>query len=115
MRRVKEGGGMCLHFKISLVISKVLTIFQELQNLLDNAKNGVIYFSLGSNVQSVNMPDRLRVVLNEAFAELPYTILWKYEAEDLPGKPPNVIIKKWLPQQDVLGKLVSFYKKEKTK
>ncbi|XP_018572801.1 UDP-glucuronosyltransferase 2B7 [Anoplophora glabripennis] len=76
---------------------------KDLQTILDNAKNGVIFFSLGSNVQSVNMPDRLRIVLNEAFSELPYTILWKYESVDLPGKPSNVIIKKWLPQQDVLA------------
>ncbi|KAJ8925490.1 hypothetical protein NQ315_009328 [Exocentrus adspersus] len=76
---------------------------RDLQKILDDAKEGVIYFSLGSNVQSVNMPDRLRSVLIEAFSELPYKILWKYESEDLPGKPPNVVIRKWLPQQDVLA------------
>ncbi|KAJ8970379.1 hypothetical protein NQ314_001291 [Rhamnusium bicolor] len=78
----------------------------DLQNILDDAKEGVIYFSLGSNVKSINMPERIRNVLIEAFNELPYTILWKWESDDLPDKPKNVIIKKWLPQQDVLGKLI---------
>lgn len=38
-----------------------------------------------------------------AFAELPYKILWKFEAEEMEGKPDNVKISKWLPQQDLLG------------
>lgn len=42
-------------------------------------------------------------VLTETFTELPYTILWKFEEEDLPGKPENVIMSKWFPQQDVLS------------
>lgn len=37
------------------------------------------------------------------FSELPYKILWKFEAEEMEGKPDNVKISKWLPQQDVLG------------
>lgn len=39
----------------------------------------------------------------DVFARLPYKILWKYEVEELPNKPSNVEIRKWLPQQDVLG------------
>ncbi|CAH0550303.1 unnamed protein product [Brassicogethes aeneus] len=84
-------------------LKPVQPLNQELQSILDNAKNGVIYFSLGSNVQSIYMPERFRRILIETFAELPYTILWKWESEDLPNKPKNVIIKKWLPQQDILA------------
>ncbi|KAJ8980328.1 hypothetical protein NQ317_008036 [Molorchus minor] len=51
---------------------------EDLQTMLDNATEGVIYFSLGSNVKSVNMAERLRNVLIETFAELPYTVLWKW-------------------------------------
>lgn len=40
----------------------------------------------------------------DAFAELPYDVLWKFENDSLPNLPKNVFIKKWLPQQDVLGK-----------
>lgn len=39
----------------------------------------------------------------ETFKQLPHTILWKYEADTLPGLPKNVIIRKAFPQNDILG------------
>ena len=77
--------------------------FQNLQKFLDDAKEGVIYFSLGSNMKSKNIPEATRRVISETFAELPYKILWKFEDDSLEGKPDNVMIMKWVPQQDVLG------------
>ncbi|KAK5639992.1 hypothetical protein RI129_010803 [Pyrocoelia pectoralis] len=74
----------------------------ELKKLLDDAKDGFVYFSLGSNIKSKDIPEELRMKILETFAELPYTVLWKFEAENLPNKPNNVFISKWLPQQDVL-------------
>lgn len=44
-----------------------------------------------------------RQFIKEAFAELPYKILWKFEEEQLEDMPHNVLIKKWLPQQDLLA------------
>ncbi|KAL1512717.1 hypothetical protein ABEB36_002260 [Hypothenemus hampei] len=76
---------------------------EDIKQEVESSKNGVIYFSLGSNVKSINIPQRVRNLLMEAFSELPYKILWKFENEELPGKPANVIIRKWLPQQDVLA------------
>lgn len=38
----------------------------------------------------------------KTFAKLPYKVLWKFEDDQLEGKPENVEINKWLPQQDVL-------------
>ncbi|XP_060535997.1 UDP-glycosyltransferase UGT5-like [Cylas formicarius] len=76
---------------------------QDIQDEIESAKNGVVYFSLGSNVKSVNIPQRVRDLLMNTFAELPYKIIWKFEGEELPGKPENVVIRKWLPQQDILA------------
>lgn len=42
----------------------------------------------------------------ETLSALPYKVLWKFEA-DLPEKPLNVKISKWIPQQDVLSKFVT--------
>ncbi|XP_046993668.1 UDP-glucosyltransferase 2-like isoform X2 [Schistocerca americana] len=76
---------------------------QDIQRFLDGAKQGAIYFSLGSNVKSSSLPgDTLRVLL-EAFSQLPQRVLWKFEDDSLPGKPANVMVAKWLPQQDVLA------------
>ncbi|KAL0275736.1 UNVERIFIED_CONTAM: hypothetical protein PYX00_003507 [Menopon gallinae] len=75
---------------------------QDLQRFLDSAKEGVIYFSLGSNVKSEAIPESKRRVFIEAFKQLKQKVLWKWEADVLPGKPDNVKIGKWLPQTDIL-------------
>lgn len=76
---------------------------QDLQQFLDSAKDGVVYFSLGSNVRSEAMPEAKRRVFIEAFKQIKQKVLWKWESDVLPGKPDNVKIGKWLPQTDILG------------
>lgn len=73
-----------------------------MKTFLDNATQGVIYFSLGSNVKSIYLPEDKKNVLIRTFSKLPYKVLWKFEDNQLEGKPENVKINKWLPQQDVL-------------
>ncbi|KAJ3641656.1 hypothetical protein Zmor_028146 [Zophobas morio] len=76
---------------------------QDLQQILDGATEGVIYFSLGSNVKSVNLEKKLRNTIRQALSELPYKVLWKWECDYLPGKPKNVVTRRWFPQQDLLA------------
>ncbi|XP_069686783.1 UDP-glycosyltransferase UGT5-like [Periplaneta americana] len=77
---------------------------QDLQEFLDGASEGVIYFSLGSNVKSEKMSSEKRQIFLDAFSELLYLrVLWKWEGDELPGQPRNVKVAKWLPQQDVLS------------
>lgn len=75
----------------------------DLQDLLDNHPHGIIYFSMGSNLKSKDMPEKLRNVLLKAFSNRKEIILWKWESENLPGKPDNVIIRKWFPQTSILA------------
>lgn len=71
---------------------------------MDSATNGFIYFSLGSNVKSKELKkDSLNSII-EAFGEMPYKVLWKFEDENLPGKPENVKLVKWANQQAILGR-----------
>lgn len=63
---------------------------------------GVIYFSLGSVTSGNSMPVEYRDAFLEAFRRLPHRVIWKYEGE-LEGVSDNVIIRKWLPQQDILA------------
>lgn len=79
------------------------TLPDNLKKILDNAKQGFIYFSLGSNIKSIHLRKNTLKSFMEAFGELPYQILWKFEADKLDGKPSNVHIQKWIPQQGVLG------------
>ncbi|XP_049841377.1 UDP-glucosyltransferase 2-like [Schistocerca gregaria] len=76
---------------------------KDIKQFLDAATEGVIYMNLGTNIRSDMLKDYQRSAFLEAFAELPYKVLWKFEAEDLPGKPANVKIMKWIPQNDVLA------------
>jgi glucuronosyltransferase len=69
---------------------------------MDDSKHGVIYFSLGSIAKTDTLAAEKRDAFLQAFAELPQRILWKWEADTIPKKPPNVKIARWLPQVDVL-------------
>lgn len=76
---------------------------EDLQKYLDEAKEGIIYFSMGSNFQSKNFPDELRSSVLRAFSRVNMKVLWKFEDDSLSGVPKNVRLIKWAPQQDILG------------
>lgn len=75
---------------------------KDLQDLLDGAKNGFVYFSMGSVVRSAMLAEHTRLALIKIFSKLPYTVLWKFE-EPISGLPPNVHVRPWLPQPSVLA------------
>ncbi|EDW31821.1 GL10763 [Drosophila persimilis] len=76
---------------------------QHLQQFLDGATDGVIYFSLGSQVRSADLPpEKLKIFLN-VFGSLKQRVLWKFEDESLPNLPANVKVQNWLPQGDILA------------
>lgn len=81
--------------------------FQDLKKMFDNEKNGIIYFSLGSNIKSKGLPDQIKKDLLKMFGKLKYTVLWKFE-EELPDLPKNVHILKWAPQPSILCKYFIF-------
>lgn len=75
----------------------------DLQKFLDDAHDGAIYFSLGTNLRSADMPkDKLRAILS-VFRSMKQRIIWKYEDESIQDLPSNVMIKSWLPQSDILA------------
>ncbi|XP_065075833.1 UDP-glycosyltransferase UGT5-like [Ochlerotatus camptorhynchus] len=76
---------------------------EDLQQLLDNSKHGVIYFSMGSMLKGCKFPEEKRNAFIQAFSKLKENVLWKYENTSLPNKPKNVFIRKWMPQNDVLA------------
>ncbi|KAF2894451.1 hypothetical protein ILUMI_11721, partial [Ignelater luminosus] len=76
---------------------------KDLQDYLDNAKEGVIFFSMGSNLRSADLPKEKRDAILRVFSKLKQKVLWKWESETLPGQPSNVKLSKWLPQQSILA------------
>lgn len=80
---------------------------KDLQEYMEDSKDGVILFSMGSVLKGANMPkEKIGIFLN-AFSKIKQNVLWKFEDDDLPGKPENVKISKWLPQSDILGEFFS--------
>nr|XP_034826576.1 UDP-glucuronosyltransferase 2B31-like [Maniola hyperantus] len=75
---------------------------RDLDKLLNESKNGVIYFSLGTNVRpSILTPKKIQMLV-KVFSELPYEVIWKWDLDSMPGKTENIKIYKWLPQPDLL-------------
>ncbi|XP_047112722.1 UDP-glucosyltransferase 2-like [Schistocerca piceifrons] len=75
---------------------------KDLQEWLDGAEHGAVYFSMGSTVIGSSMPEDKRLAFLEGFRKIPQRVLWKWEA-DMDDLPPNVKVSKWLPQQSVLA------------
>nr|XP_024219453.1 UDP-glucuronosyltransferase 1-5-like [Halyomorpha halys] len=78
---------------------------KKIQTIMDDAADGVIYFSLGSNV-NVSLPSNRKMVeaFMKVFEEVPQKVLMKWEADTYEGNlPKNVHLEKWYPQQDVLA------------
>lgn len=74
------------------------------QSFLDTASSaGVIYFSMGSCIQSADMPPQKLKAFVEAFRGLNQKVLWKYENESIANLPENVMVRKWMPQSDILA------------
>lgn len=76
---------------------------QDIKSFLDNSPEGVVYFSMGSIIQGVNLPVEKRNAFIKVFASLKQKVLWKYENDTLPNKPDNVMIAQWMPQNDILA------------
>ncbi|XP_050101203.1 UDP-glucosyltransferase 2-like [Anopheles aquasalis] len=86
-------------------IRPVQPLDPELRTFIEGSgEHGVIYFSLGAYMQSAVMPaDKRRAILN-VFGSLPQRVIWKFEDESLQNEaPPNVLIRKWAPQNDILA------------
>lgn len=105
----------------------------DLQVYLDEANHGAIYFSLGSAVNASKLPaDSLDMFLgknliwksmvflqqisffSDTFRQLKQRVIWKLESvpdnDAFKNLPENVLIRKWLPQMDILAhpKIVLF-------
>lgn len=84
-------------------VSEPQVLPHDLKTFLDAATEGVVYFSMGSNLKSADMPREKQNAILQVFAKIKQQVLWKFESDDIQDLPKNVKIQKWLPQQDLLG------------
>ncbi|XP_058833853.1 UDP-glucosyltransferase 2-like [Topomyia yanbarensis] len=76
---------------------------KDLQKYLDEAPNGVIYFCMGSNIKTKHIPVEKREAFLKVFSKLKERVLWKFEDDSIPNQPANLMIKAWMPQNDILA------------
>ncbi|XP_055919865.1 UDP-glucosyltransferase 2-like [Eupeodes corollae] len=78
---------------------------EDIKSILDSStKHGVVYFSLGTNVQGSFLNSSKVKIIFDVLSKLPQTVLWKWsDSEVPPGISPNIFYKSWLPQDDILA------------
>nr|XP_017087342.2 UDP-glycosyltransferase UGT5-like [Drosophila bipectinata] len=84
-------------------IQKPKALPDSLKNFLDGATYGAIYFSLGSQVRSAELPPEKLKIFLDVFGSLKQRVLWKFENESLNNLPTNVMVQRWMPQADILA------------
>ncbi|KAK3919396.1 UDP-glycosyltransferase UGT5 [Frankliniella fusca] len=94
---VVEVGGM--H-----ITKKPKPLPKDLQELMDGAKEGVVYFSMGSNLVMEYMPKQKTDAIFGALGSVKQRVLLKWDGP-VPdsGVPANIKIVKWAPQSDILA------------
>ncbi|KYQ49852.1 Ecdysteroid UDP-glucosyltransferase [Trachymyrmex zeteki] len=75
----------------------------NVKQFLDDAKEGFIYVSLGSNVKWEKLPNNTLEAFVDGFSTLPYKIVWKLNPDLLPEKYKNILALQWFPQQSILA------------
>lgn len=76
----------------------------DMAKFLDEAANGAILLSLGSNIKGKSVKPELVESMFKVLSGLKQRVIWKWEDLDkTPGTSPNILYKKWLPQDDILA------------
>ena len=68
---------------------------------MDSAKDGVIVFTLGSGLK--RLPKAMLDKVVPVFQELKKKVVMRHDGEIPKTIPKNVLIQKWLPQNNLLG------------
>ncbi|EDS33967.1 UDP-glucuronosyltransferase 2B15 [Culex quinquefasciatus] len=82
---------------------KVNPLPENIRTFIEKSPNGVIYFSMGSNLKPSAMEARKRDALLNAFAKVNQSVIWKWNDDSLKLDPSKFLISDWLPQDDILA------------
>ncbi|XP_055535827.1 UDP-glucosyltransferase 2-like [Wyeomyia smithii] len=87
-----------------LQIKEAKKLPKDIEDFIVAGKKGAVLFSLGSNIRSDQLGREQQSMFIEAMRRIPdYNFLWKFESDLIFDLPKNVIIRKWLPQNDILA------------
>nr|QPA18399.1 UDP-gluconosyltransferase [Trialeurodes vaporariorum] len=76
---------------------------QDLQTFMDEAADGVILVSFGTNIKSHMISEERGKALASFFEGLKARVLWRWDNEGVTKDSTKLLVKKWLPQQSILA------------
>ncbi|KAH8319137.1 hypothetical protein KR067_010611, partial [Drosophila pandora] len=77
---------------------------QNLEEFLENAPDGAILLSLGTNIKRSHLSQETVGTMFKVLSQLKQKVIWKWDDFDnLPGKSDNILYAHWLPQDDILA------------
>ncbi|XP_014616297.1 PREDICTED: UDP-glucuronosyltransferase 1-3-like isoform X1 [Polistes canadensis] len=82
------------------IINKPLS--KELKKFIDNASNGFIYVSFGTNANPSTFPEKLLDSFFHVFSNLPMKVVWKLKG-NFSKISDNIYTAEWFPQQNILA------------
>lgn len=88
------------------VKQRIENLTADIQEFLDDAMDGAIYFSLGSNIRLSELPNETKHIFANAFSDFPkYRILIKSETElMIPShNSSNLLVRTWFNQEAILS------------
>jgi glucuronosyltransferase len=96
LQNIVEVGG--LH-----ISSRINPLPKDIAEFLDNAHEGVLFFSMGSMIKTSTISQEKLDAILEVIGSISRKVIWKWDADELPPKLDNVMVRKWLPQFDVMN------------
>ncbi|XP_001359924.3 UDP-glucuronosyltransferase [Drosophila pseudoobscura] len=75
----------------------------DLKLFIDEAPHGVIYFSLGFDLQTKDLPRETVQMLMDTFEAMPQRVIWKFESNPSAKISGNIYMGGLLPQQAILA------------
>lgn len=91
-----------VHFTGGLQLRDAQPLPAKLKSFVSEATHGVVYVSLGSLLQVSQLPKSTVDAFVDAFRRIKYRVIWKADVKI--EVPENVLIDKWFPQTDIIGK-----------
>ena len=86
-----------------LHIRPVKPLPENIKKFLDEATEGAVLFSWGSMVKASSLPKKKLEVILRVIGSIPRKVIWKWEVNDFPQQPKNLMVLKWLPQFDIMS------------
>lgn len=75
----------------------------EIQSFIDTSEHGVVFFSLGSNLKTSNMPKDKQLAIINSLSKIKQRIIWKWDDENVKVDKNKFLIKNWFPQDAILA------------